>query len=733
MKTATTMALLLLAAAADAQQERLSLDWIFSDGAKSVTSLPERSWLNDGQVLIYDSRVAAEERTLQTLNPENGRRRSVVDAGEVLEKLAGHFEPEEPYEELGWPDAIDANGHFVAYLKSGDIVMVELGTSDVQFITATDAEETAPRFSPDGSWLAFVRQNDLYAWNVERQEEVRLTSDGSDVILNGTVSWVYWEELLGRADRGYLWSPDSASIAYLQSDESQVGLMHYVDFEPQLPELIRQRHPKPGTANPRVRAGVVGVKSKQTRWVDLGVYPYEYLVRVKWLPDSRRVAVQTLDRAQQKLDLFVADAETGEASHVLREESDSWINVHDDLHFLPNNQFVWVSEESGFAHAYLYDLNGRQLRQITTGEWSLRPSGGPPGMRQSISHIDPDSGWMYFTAQEKSSIERHLYRVRLDGSGFSRLTAPDGTHSILFQPQGEYYLDAWSAIDITPSLAIHRPDGDLARTVADAPALAERFDIQPWELFNIGLDDGFKMPAMMLRPRDFDASRKYPVVMFVYGGPAAPTVRNAWNGGSRGYYHQLLADSGFIVVYADNRSAAAIGQAFTSGILFDAWGELELQELLAAVRWLKSRPFVDSDRVGIWGWSGGGTHTLQAMTRSQEFYAGVSVAPVTDWDYYDSIYAERFMKRPEDNPEGYARTSHVEHAAQLHGRLMLIHGTYDDNVHPQNTWAFANELIEEGIMFEMMIYPMRKHGISDDAAQRHIYETMLEFWKRSLH
>ncbi len=733
MRNLFTAALLFVGTVAYAQQETLTLDWVFSDERKSVTSIPDRAWLDDGRALLYDQRHAKSERTLEFLNPNNGRRRAAVNAEVVLEIMTEQFEPEEAYEELGWPDAIDSTGTWVAYIKSGDVVLVQLGSSNVIFVTETEAEEAALHFSPDGELLAFVRSNDLFVWDIEEQEETRLTSDGSDVILNGTVSWVYWEELLDRSDRGYYWSPDSTAIAYLQSDESRVGEMHYVDFKPQLPKVIKQRHPKPGTANPKVRAGVVDIESTKTAWVDLGAYPYEYLVRIKWLPDSQRLAVQTLDRQQQKLDIFFAIASSGEVTHILRETSDSWLNVNDDLHFLEDGRFVWVSDRSGYAHAYLYDSAGEPLSQITSGDWSLRPSGGPDGFSQSVAHIDEDNNWMYFTGQEKSSIERHLYRIRLDGSDMVRLTQEDGTHSILFNPNGENYFDTWSAIDTPASLELRSARGELVATVVEAPGLQERFDILPWQLFDIELDDGFRMPAAMLRPRDFDASRKYPVVVYVYGGPAAPTVRNAWGGGGRGYYHQLLAEQGFIVAYMDNRSAAAISHKYTSRILHDAMGELELGELMSGVRWLKSQPYVDADRVGIWGWSGGGTHTLLAMTRTDEFYAGVSVAPVTDWSYYDTIYTERYMKRPQDNPEGYAGTSHVERAKDLQGRLMLIHGTYDDNVHPQNTWAFSNELIEEGIMFELMIYPMRKHGISDDAAQRHIYQTMLEFWQRSLH
>ena len=719
--------------AAFAQSERLDLEWIFSEEGRASNSLPNHVWTGENTIALYDTRADKAERTIELLNAQNGRMRQ-VDAADALADMAAILEPEEPYEELGWPSTFDPTGRWAAYEKSGDIVLLDLRRSEVAAVAVTDADESAPRFSPDGSRLAFVRDNDIYVWNIEERQEKRLTTDGSETLLNGTVSWVYWEELLNRADRGYVWSPDSRSIAYLQSDESGVGVMHYVDFEPNLPRLIKQRHAKPGQPNPRVRAGVVDIETAATTWVDLGSYLYEYLVRIKWLPDSERVAVQTLDRPQQKLDLFIADADTGAARHVMRETDPGWVNVHDDLHFLAGGrQFIWRSERDGYSHLYRFDVEGRLVNRITAGEWALRPSGGPPGMSQAVSYVDETNGVVYFTALEKASTERHLYRASLDGSGMERISKTDGVHAVYFSPDGSFYADASSALDRPPSLSLHSSDGETRRVITDiGNDVRNRFGLLDWELFSIDASDGFEMPAMILKPRYFDPANKYPVVTYVYGGPSAPTVVNAWQGSPRGYFHQLLADSGVIVFQVDNRSAAGRSKIDANSIVKQLYGPVELNDLLDGIAWLKSQPFVDTDRVGIWGWSGGGTMTLQSLTSSKEFAAGISVAPVTDWHYYDTIYTERYMKRPQDNEEGYDTTSHVKRAADLHGRLLLVHGTYDDNVHPQNSWGFSDALIEAGITFDMMIYPMRKHGISDDAAQLHVYKSMFEFWERNL-
>lgn len=719
---------------AEAQDERLALDWVFSEEGKTAMTLPQYTWLESGLVALYDIQRPKNERTIESFNPANGRRRDLVDAKEAIASMAKILEPDEPYEELGWPDAFDPTGRWALYQKSDDIVLLDLRSSEVIAVAITDAEESSARFSPDGQWLAFVRDNDIYAWNIEDRAEKRLTTDGTDTLLNGTVSWVYWEELLNRADRGYIWAPDSSAIAYLQSDDSGVGEMHYVDFEPYLPRLIKQRHPKPGEANPRVRAGVVQLEDAKTTWIDLGSYPYEYLVRIKWLPDSARVAVQTLNRPQTALDLFIADAASGQAAHLMRETNEGWVNVHDDLYFLPDGErFIWQSERNGYAHLYMFDMKGQLSHQITEGEWALKASGGTPGMDQAVSYIDEEAGLIYFTALEKATIERHLYRIGLDGSNMERVTETDGSHSIRFHPRGTHYLDSSSALGRPPSLALHRTSSDQAMMIADAGNdIPERFDLQNWEIFSISARDGFDMPAMMLKPRFFDPEKQYPVVTYVYGGPSAPTVVNAWQGRARGYYHQLLADSGVIVFYVDNRSAAGKSKIDANTIVRQLYGPVEMNDLLDGVAWLKAQPFVDPDQVGVWGWSGGGAMTLQAMTSSGEFTAGAAVAPVTDWRYYDTIYTERYMKRPQDNEEGYDASSHAQRAAELQGRLLLVHGTYDDNVHPQNSWAFSDGLIEAGITFDMMIYPMRKHGISDDAAQLHVYKSMYEFWQRNL-
>ncbi|MEL6821793.1 MAG: DPP IV N-terminal domain-containing protein, partial [Calditrichota bacterium] len=564
--------------------------------------------------------------------------------------------------------------------------------------------------------------------------EQKLTNGGSETLLNGTLSWVYWEEIFARQDLGYWWSDDSKSLAYLQTDESAVTKMHYVDFKPVEPRLITQRYPKAGTTNPTVRVGIVELDSPDTKWINLNEKPWEYVARVKWLPDNKRLSVQTLTRGQEELHLYFVDRSNASASYVMTERDEGWVNINDDLYFLEDGEhFIWQSERDGYAHLYRFKMDGTLVNQITSGDWALRSSSATPfWLRQSVVSIDERAQQVYFTALKKSSIERHMYRVNMDGSNLVRLTQRDGTHRTYFSPDGRYYLNRYSNINTLPSLTLYEKSGRSRGTLAEPNMAAlTKFNLQYPDLFKIPSSEGFPMPAQLLKPTNFDENRKYPLIIYVYGGPSAPTVFHDW-GGRNFYFDQMLLDAGFLVARVDHPSSTAISKILENRLLNLMSGPTEMRDVIAGVRWFKDLPYVDENRVGIWGWSGGGSFTLNAMTTTKEFRAGISIAPVTDWRYYDTRWAEFAMKKPQNNPDGYEKTSFVKTAKDLHGRLMLVHGTYDDNVHPQNAWAFIDELIKHDIRFDMMFYPMRKHGIADNPARIHLYNTMLEFWKRNL-
>lgn len=712
-------------------KKEITVEWIYSGESREITATPRFFWLKNNTAIIYDLRKPGAERTFEILNPKSGKRSPAVNLEKVLTSL-NSFREDNPVNSLPWPLSFDQDGEKAVYLFQGDIFLLDLKESKFEQITETDESETSINFSPNGKLLAYVRSNDLYVYNIEKNSEEQVTLDGSETTLNGTLSWVYWEEIFGRRDIGYWWSEDSKAIAYLQTDESNVTEMHYVHYEPAVPRVIKQRFPKAGTENPTVRVGIAEIGKDKTTWVNLDKNKFEYVARVKWLPDNRRLSVQTMNRAQTELDLYFVDRTSGEPKHIMTEKDEGWVNINDDLYFLDDGKsFIWQSERDGYAHLYRFDMDGQLVNQITKGEWALRSSGGVFWLRQSVAAIDKKKGWIYFTALEKSSIERHLYRIKFDGSNMERLTDADGTHRINFSPNAEYFFDSFSDIHSPPSLSLYKNDSSLKYNLAASnKKLMETFEFQYPELFTIPTKSGFQMPAEILKPKDFDASKKYPIIFHIYAGPSAPTVFNSWN--TSRYFDQILLRKGYLVVRFDHPAATAISKKLENRVVNMMSGPIELKDIIDGVKWLKSLSYVDADRFGIWGWSGGGSFTLNAMTNSEEFKAGISVAPVTDWHYYDTKWAEFAMKTPQENPEGYDKTSFVKSAKNLHGRLLLVHGTYDDNVHPQNSWRFIEELIQANIQFDMMFYPMRKHGISDRPARKHLFNKMLEFWSENL-
>lgn len=710
----------------------ITVEWIYGNKSAEITAIPSFTWLNDGTVLLYDNRKPPKKRTFEYLDPASGKRTPALDRDKALSSFKELTEKTFPQRILFLPQAIDLNGKRTAYLYQEDVFVLELSSSQFLQVTETKGAEKSLHFSPDGKKLAYVRNNNLFVYNLADNEEKQLTHDGSETLLNGTLSWVYWEEIFGRRDIGFWWSPDSRAIAYLQTDESPAGIAYFLNHRSNYAKLIKQRYPKTGTANPEVKAGIIEISSGKTTWVGLNPNSYEYIIRTKWLPDSTRLGVQTMNRDQDRLNLYFADRKTGETALVLTEKNDSWINIHDDLHFLQRGKhFIWSSERDGYNHLYLYTMDGQNFNQVTKGEWAIASSGGGVyWVRQAITAVDEANGWIYFTALKESSLERHLYRIHLDGTCLEWLTKETGTHRITFSRDAKYYLDRYSNISTPPSLTLHKNDGTSVLTLASARSeIPEKLGMQHPELFTIPAEDGFPLPAQIYKPQDFDPDKKYPLILNVYGGPSAPEVSNSWHSG---YFEQILLRKGYLIASVDNRSATGISKILENTILKNTMGDGELGDLVSAVEWLKAQPYIDPQRVGIWGWSGGGTFTLLAMTRSQEFKAGIAVAPVTAWKYYDTVWAEALMKHPDENPEGYKKNDLNMYAKNLHGRLLIVHGTYDDNVHIQNIWNFVDELIKANKMFDLMIYPMRKHGIADRAARVHLYTKMLEFWEKNL-
>ena len=648
-------------------------------------------------------------------NARNGKQRAILTSNDLQYITPQGDTVHIPLQSYQW----FPNENALLFTFEGDVWYYSLKARTLKRLTNTEAAEEEVQIAPNNQWISYVRENNLYVLNIHSGQEKQLTTDGSATILNGKLDWVYQEELVGRGIfRGHWWSPDSRFIAYLQFDESNVPQYPLVDWMPYHPTVEMMHYPKAGDPNPVVKLGVVSIHSGETVWMDTGDNPDVYIPRVYWLPNSQQVAFMRLDRLQQHLEFFFADITTGTARKVLEENAPDFINVGDFVYFFKKKDyFLWGSEKSGYRHLYIYDYQGNLIQQLTSGNW----------MVTTFLGVDKDENWVYFTATEKSVVERHLYRINTNGQGFKRLSKTEGTHTIQLASSGKYYIDNYSNL-LTPFvITVHKNTGKTLRELARSKVnLAKEYNIRVPEIFTFkGPNTGITYYASIIKPPHFDPSKKYPVLIYVYGGPHAQVVRNTF-GYTRFLWHLMMAQKGFIIFSMDNRGSWGRGHDWEKQV-YRQLGKLELLDQLEGVAFLKQQPYVDPQRIGIWGWSYGGYMTLYAMTHSQVFRAGISVAPVTDWRDYDTIYTERYMGLPQDNPEGYRNSSPVFAADSLHGRLFLVHGTGDDNVHFQNSVQMVDRLIDAGKPFHFMMYPQQMHGISARPDRIHLFRLMTHF------
>ncbi|MGQ0733626.1 MAG: S9 family peptidase [Acidobacteriota bacterium] len=587
------------------------------------------------------------------------------------------------------------------------------------------------KFSPDGSHVAYVRANDVYVERLADHHVTRLTTDGSETTINGTSDWVYEEEL-GVRD-GFRWSPDGGHIAFWQFDTTGVGVFSLINNTDTLyPVITRIPYPKVGTTNSAVRIGVVNVASREIRWMKTPDDPRDsYLARLEWR-DANTLAIQQLNRLQNRNDFLLADAPTGDVRRVFRDESTTWVEVVDEVRWIDEGRsFLWISERDGWQHVFRVPREGGEPTLLTRFEADVTDLAG----------LDESGGWLYVIASPEHAGQRYLYRSRLDGSGVpARVTPSDrpGTHGYDIAPGGRLAFHTYSRFDQPPAtdvveLPSHRSLRALTDTAALGAALAPVVK-PPVEFFPVDIGGGVVLDGWMLKPSHFDPSRRYPVIVHVYGEPAGQTVLDRWGGG-RMLFHRALAETGYVVVSVDNRGTPAPRGAAWRKVIYGTVGDLSSKEQAAAIRALAGRhSFIDADRIGVWGWSGGGSNTLNAMFRFPDVYrVGVSVAPVPDQQLYDTIYQERYMGLPKDNAEGYRVGSPINFAEGLRGKLLLVHGSGDDNVHAQGTERLVNRLVALGKPFDLMIYPNRTHAIAEGPGTTpHIYRLIARYFVEHL-
>lgn len=605
-----------------------------------------------------------------------------------------------------------------------DLFHYDLRTADLVRLTTAPGFEEDPAFSPDGRMVAYTRDGDLFTVDVASRTERRLTTDGGPQRYNGRLDWVYQEEVYGRGRFGaFWWSPDSTRLAFLQLDLAAVPEITLTDHIPTRQALEVFDYPKPGDPNATVKLAVVRAMGGPVTFVDTGKYAggEHLIVHVSWSPDASEVYYSLQDREQTWLDLNAGNAATGASRTLFRETTKAWVDRLEEPTWLKDGSFLWVSERTGWQHLYHYKPSGELIRPVTSGLWEMR----------TLYGVDEKNGWIYFAGTERSHTGGDVYRIRIDGTGQARLSQTPGSNSATFNPSFTAYVATWSDVTTPTQTRLHKADGTEVRVIeANAIAALREYRLSTPEFVQVKTRDGFVMEAMLVKPPDFDPSRKYPVYQQTYAGPHAPQVRNGW-GGTNAMFYQFLAQQGLVVWVLDNRSASGKG-AESAWAAYLKLGESELADIEDGNAWLKQQPWVDASRIGINGWSYGGFMVSYALTHSRSFAMGIAGGSVTDWRLYDSIYTERFMRTPQNNPEGYARTSPVKAAKNLHGRLLLVHGLLDDNVHAQNTVQFAYELQKAGKPFELMLYPKSRHGVTDPLLAKHMRQTMVDFILRTL-
>lgn len=743
------VAILAFSFVAAAQDKMLTIDDIFGTDPKvrvNFSGTPFRlQWADDGR-----SFKQVQAGKLMRVDAVTGQAKDYFDTKRLADALMRAGVKAEDAQRMAGSPAVQFNKSETAILinNADDLWLYDTAAGTLKRLTNNNEEEKEADFSPDGKWVSFVRGNNLFVVDPVKGGEKQLTRDGAEKILNGILDWIYQEELYGRGNfRAYWWSPDSTSIAFLRLDESPVPKFVLPNDVPTDQIVENTDYPQAGDGNPLVKLGIADVTKTSlvpnagriprlgtripsnvlrfgdlVKFVDLSKYKPEDLLiaRVAWSPDSKAVVFQALNREQTFLDLNAATKD-GKVRKLFTETTAAWVEVYDNPEFLTDGTAIWQSARNGWKHLYRYDNNGKLIKRLTNGDWEVR----------SFYGVDEANGWVYFSATKDSHIAENVYRVRLDGGEIERLTKGGGAHSASFNSSFTHFAETWSDINTPPQQRLFTADGTLVRVLNEnkIDALAQ-YKLGTPEFVKVKTRDGFEMEAYMVKPPDFDPNKKYPVMSYTYSGPHAPSVADRW-GGSRYMWHQMLAQKGYIIWVCDNRTASGKGEE-SAWPVYKNFGPLELRDLEDGVAYLKSLPYVDGGRIGIWGWSYGGFMTSYALTHSKAFKVGIAGGSVTDWRLYDSIYTERYMLTPQNNKAGYDSTSVLKATKDLSGRLLLIHGVMDDNVHMQNTIQLVNELQKEGKQFNLMVYPTQRHGVTNPNQVKHWYQMMTDFIERNL-
>ena len=747
MRTACALAWAIFPAVAVAQppatSSRLTVERIFGSREFAARGAGQLRWLDDSTYVALQANPQQNDAAeLVRFNARTGAREVLVPSTSLTPN--GASAPLDVEDYFWSPDhkrllIFTASERVWRENTRGDYWVLDLASHQLRKLGGDAPQSTLmfAKFAPDGGRVAYVRQNDLYVEDVVGGAITRLTRDGSRTIINGTFDWVYEEELSLRD--GFRWSPDGKSIAYWQLDASGVKDYDLINDTDSLYSFVNPvQYPKAGTTNSAGRIGVVAATGGATRWLAIDGDPRnEYLARMDWagLNNSSELLIQRMNRPQNEIDVLLADARTGTVKTILVERDSAWVDVVNDVRWLDKDRvFTWMSERNGWRRMYSVSRDGTTIKALSADSMDVTHPAFAFGA-QAVLGTDATGEYVYHYASPQNPTQLYLYRTSLKRPGAtSRVTPADqpGTHSYSISPNGRYAVHTWSAFGTPPTVElITLPDHRRVRVLQDNAELRARvagLELGPREFFRVDIGDGVKLDGWMIKPPGFDQTKKYPVLFEVYGEPAAQTVTDSWGGGGF-MWHLMLSQMGYVVISVDNRGTPAPrGRAWRKAI-YKRMGVLNGADQAAAAQAIAKWPFVDSRRLGVWGWSGGGSTTLNVMFRTPDVYRmGMAVAPVADLHYYDTIYQERYVGLPQENPEVYRVGSPVTFAGQLKGDLLVVHGSGDDNVHYQNTEALVNALVKANKPFQLMVYPNRTHCICEgEGTSMHLYSLLTRY------
>ncbi len=721
--------------------ERLTLEAITGDTGLSGPTLTQPKISPDGARVGF-LRGRPEDRNrldLWSYEIETGTTRRLVDAdllqpgGELLsDEERARRERQRIAALSGIVDyQWSADGRRLLFPLGGELHLFELDSGQARPLTAGGGFATDPKLSPRGRYASFIRGRDLWLVDLADGRERRLTFDGSETIGNGVAEFVADEEM-GR-HTGYWWAPDDSAVAFIRIDESPVPIARRFEIHAERTDVIEQRYPAAGEPNVRLQLGIVELGNTADgatpiRWVELGDDSDIYLARVDWR-NPQQLTYQRQRRDQRQLELVLVERDGGAQRTLLTERSASWVELHDALHFLEHDDaFLWASERDGFQHLYLYGLDGTLRRQLTSGGWMI----------ETLLAVDEERGVAYVSGTRDSPLERHVYAVPLDGGELRRVTSEAGWHDASFAKNGRVFVDLWSNPTTPPQTELFDASGRRLATLvqndiddAAHPYHRHRGAHQPIEFGELEASDGQALHYSLIKPAGFDPARRYPVVVWIYGGPAAQTVTRAWSGRADAWFNQYLAQQGYVVFSLDNRGTPRRGVAFGRA-LFRRQATVEIEDQRLGVEWLRAQPWVDGDRIGVHGWSNGGYMTLMLLAQASDAYAcGIAGAPVVDWALYDTHYTERYMDHPARNVDGYRAANVLSHLDGLRSKLLLIHGMADDNVLFSHSTQLMSALQKRALPFELMTYPGAKHGLQGKDLL-HRYRISEDFFRRCL-